>query len=198
MECYEDHRGEIHTGDILLFSGNGGISFAIKRLTFSKWSHVAMAVRSEEWDLVLCWESTSLSNLPDVETNEILQGVQLVPLSERVKNYDGGVSVRHLEPKLTKKKARALMQFRREMSGRPYEQNYLELFRAAYDHGPWHQNVEDLSSLFCSELVAEAYQRMGLISHDAASNEFTPSDFAGPIQLLDGSMLGREHSLKEK
>ena len=36
---------------------------------------------------------------------------------------------------------------------------------------------EDLSSLFCSELVAEAYKQMGILDTTKLSSEFTPDDF---------------------
>ena len=74
----------------------------------------------------------------------------------------------------------------------------IELFKAAYD-GWFGQNEEDLSSLFCSELVAEAYQRMGLISDGKKalpSNEFTPKDFsseaAKPLKLRKKAKLKKE------
>lgn len=35
----------------------------------------------------------------------------------------------------------------------------------------------DLSSLFCSELVAEVYKRMGILNTMKLSSEFTPDDF---------------------
>jgi len=45
---------------------------------------------------------------------------------------------------------KALMQLRRELAGRDYEQDQIERIKAAYD-GPLGRNAEDLSSLFCSE-----------------------------------------------
>ena len=36
---------------------------------------------------------------------------------------------------------------------------------------------EDLSSLFCSELVAAAYKHMGVLNTTKPSSEFTPDDF---------------------
>lgn len=85
-----------------------------------------------------------------------------------------------------------LSQFRQEMKGRPYEEDEIELIKAAYD-GPLGRNTEDLRSLFCSELVAEAYQRMGLLSDAQPANEYTPKDFSdeGELVLLKGK-LGKE------
>jgi len=63
----------------------------------------------------------------------------------------------------------------------------LELLKSAYD-GPFGKNEEDLSSLFCSELVAEAYQRLGLLTEGTPSNEFTPADFGGDINLINADL----------
>ena len=49
----------------------------------------------------------------------------------------------------------------------------MQLVRAAYGGN----ETEDLSSLFCSQLIAAAYQRLGLLPQDTLSNNFVPSDF---------------------
>ncbi len=183
---YSEIRNSLQTGDIVLFSGKGRISNIIKWFTKSPWSHVGMVIRSTEWDMLLLWESTTLNKLKDIQSGVARQGVQLVPLSERIKTYDGEIGIRRLE---TNKVIRhqPLMDFRQEVKGRSYEQSKLELIKSAYD-GPLGQNEEDLSSLFCSELIAEAYQRMGFISNDISSNEYTPADFGGNIGLLDAKL----------
>ncbi len=196
MQPYFDLRESIQTGDIILFSGKGGISTGIKWMTNSPWSHVGMALRITGWDLVMLWESTTLSNIRDVETGEEKQGVQLVPLSERLKRYDGAVCVRHLIVDRDNSMLSKLEAFRHDMKGRPYEKSKIELLKAAYD-GPLGLNQEDLSSLFCSELVAEAYQRMGLLPNSPHSNEYTPKDFSQEKELLLlKGRLGPEISLR--
>jgi len=62
---------------------------------------------------------------------------------------------------------------------------------------PLRDNEEDLSSLFCGELVAEAYQNIGLLKEPLEglpSNEFTPKDFAEKrgLVLESGTSLGEE------
>ncbi len=190
-------RAKLQTGDVVLFSGKGGISAGIKWATASRWSHVGMVLCMPEYDFVALWESTTLSGLTDLDTKEPRKGVQLVPLSARLASYDGEVAVRQLTGvTLSGEDMQELMSLRREVSGRPYEASEMELIRAAYD-GPFGRNKEDLSSLFCSELVAEAYQRMGLLSGKKASNEYTPADFSQKkkLALLRGS-LGPEVPLK--
>ena len=71
------------------------------------------------------------------------------------------------------------------------------MFKSAYD-GDLGANKEDLSAIFCSELVAEAYQSMGLLDKKHASNEFTPADFTeeNTLPLLRGE-LGPEIIIKD-
>lgn len=187
---YSDIRTQLKTGDILLFSGKGAISEGIKFFTLSRWSHVGIVYRLADpldpQGSVFCWESTTLSELQDAETGRLTRGVQRVELSERLercfaRGYE--ISVRALTRTLTEDMIRALNAFRHEVSGRPYETSKLELLKAAYD-GVFGNNKEDLSSLFCSELVAEAYQRMGLLPETTPSNEYTPKDFSSEHRLV--------------
>lgn len=189
MAAYDNLRNQIKTGDIILFSGKGGISTGIKWVTDSKWSHVGMALRLPEWDVVLLWESTTLSDIKDIESGVERQGVQLVPLSDRIKKYKGEATIRSLDINRTPEMLTALNMLRLEVKNRKYEEDKLELIKAAYD-GPFGKNTEDLSSLFCSELVAEAYQRMGLLGEEKPSNEYTPKDFSvkGRLDLRRGSL----------
>ncbi len=197
---YNKIRGYLKTGDIVLFSGKGGISAGIKWGTLSRWSHVGMILSLEEYDFVTIWESTTISNINNLETNLPKKGVQLVPLSSRVNKYKGDIAIRQLNGvHFSANNIKDLMALRREVSSRPYEESTMELIRAAYDGPLGHNNEEDLSSLFCSELVAEAYQRLGLLNDKKPSNEYTPADFSEKkgLKLLNGS-LGQEIVIKDE
>ncbi len=173
---YDTVRAGLRSGDVLLFSGNGLFSRIIQLGSMSKWSHVGMVLLVEEWDMVLCWESTSLGSLADIETGKATQGVQLVPLRERLATYDGTVATRRLLEPLNEQQCGDLRQFRHDMRGLPYETHHIELAMAALDF----TNIEigeDLSSIFCSELVAEAMRRCGVLGLDKLANEYTPGDF---------------------
>lgn len=200
---YRMLRNQLKTGDILLFSGKSGISEGIKFFTLSKWSHVAMVYKFQDpldsFGSIFCWESTTLSDVADAETGKLTMGVQRVELSERLercfaKGYE--VSVRQLSRPLTDKMLVDLNQFRTEVSGRPYEKHKLELIKAAYD-GIFGHNKEDLSSLFCSELIAESYQKMGLLSEAVPSSEYTPKDFSFEkrLRLQNDFSLGAEEQI---
>lgn len=193
---YAEIRHQIQTGDLVLFSGQGFFSDIIRfgqRLAgdnaAAEWSHVGLAVRSDEWDQVVLWESTTLSKIPDIMFGRAVRGVQQVFLSARLATYEGRVGVRYLTAERTPERLAALRQLRREFAGRPYEQDRLELARAAIGHiGPESIGEEDLTTLFCSELVAEAYQCMGLLGPDRPSNRYSPAHFAGELPLVDGSL----------
>lgn len=200
---YKDIRNQLKTGDIVLFSGKGHISEGIKFFTLSKWSHVGMVYRFydplDPQGSVFCWESTTLSDLQDADTGKLTRGVQRVEFSERLercfaKGYE--VSIRPLSKNLTDDMVSSLNTFRHSMRGKPYEKSRIELIKSACDR-IFSENKEDLSSLFCSELVAEAYQQMGLLTETTPSNEFTPKDFSSEknLRLERGYSFGAEMAI---
>jgi hypothetical protein len=79
-----------------------------------------------------------------------------------------------------------------QMRGVPFEKSRSQLLRA--NRGG--NRAEDLSSVFCSELVAKAYMRMGLLDERTLCNDYTPKDFTSdrdpPLTLLERAMLGPE------
>ena len=141
-----------------------------------------------------------MSNINDLESGLPRKGVQLVPLSDRVQKYSGNITERQLKgADLPENSLRKLMELRKELRGKSYEKSKIELFKAAYD-GPFGHNIEDLSSVFCSELVAEAYQRLGLLSEEKSSNEYTPGDFSERRMknLLGDFYLSEEITIKDE
>ena len=104
---------------------------------------------------------------------------------------------------------------RSDLQGVPYEKSHLELILSAIDIDEKYltflrNHAEDLSSIFCSELVAHAYQEIGLLGtvtctcvvnvhvtilflsdKSKFSNEFTPDDFSthkDTLTLLEGTL----------
>ena len=191
---YRNLRPDLKTGDIVLYSGRQRISTVIKLATRSHWSHVGMVIYLPEADLVAVWESTRRgTHLVDIDSGQVRKGVQLVPLGDRLRTYKGSFAIRQLrDATLTSDNFKSLWALRRVLAESPYEDDRLELLKAAYD-GPFGRNDEDLSSIFCSELVAEAYQSLGLLSEHKASNEYVPADFSSSRELaLERGTLGPE------
>lgn len=199
---YAAARARLKTGDVVLFSGKGGISTSVKWVTLSRWSHVGMVMVLDEYDFVCVWESVATPTLADVESGHARRGVQLVPLSARVQQYEGEIVYRSLlGVELQASDVQRLMALRKRIGRRPYEKSRLAMMAAAWD-GPFGHVPEDLSSLFCSELVAAAYQALGLIRNgrkDKPSSEYVPADFSEAredLSWLRGA-LGPEIPLKE-
>lgn len=197
---YSSIRAELKTGDIVLFSGKSAFSNIIKYGTMSKWSHVGLVLNIPEYDFLTVWEATTLNNIVDLDTQTPTKGVQLVPLSDRVQKYSGDISIRQLRgADLPASAVADLMRLRKALRGKPYERGKMELFKAAYD-GPCGDNNEDLSSIFCSELVAEAYQSLGLLEENTPSSEYTPGDFSEKrmTRLAGDFYLSEEITIKDE
>jgi hypothetical protein len=196
LPAFDELRPSLDSGDVLLFAGESRFSRGIKRLTGSHWSHAALVARARADGPLLLWEATLDTDLADVATHEVAAGVHLFDLEHWIRHYAGETAIRPLRVERTDAMRAALLAFYQEARGRPYERNRLELFRSVYD-GPLGKNrKEDPSSFFCSELVAEAYQCMGLLPPTPLANEYTPHDFSSerkaPLSLLLGAELHPE------
>ena len=189
---YEQIRPSLRTGDIVLFSGRRLISRLIQIGTLSRWSHVGVVIRlPDNYNTVLLMESTTISRVRDYFTRRVIRGVSMVLLSDRVRTYKGRVAVRRLvNVDRDDEFEAAFARLRRQLHGRRYETSLMELLRSAVDLPFW-RNRRDLSSVFCSELVAEGYIRAGLLSGKMPPNEYTPDDFAH-IRLKKGDLTGIE------
>ena len=135
----------------------------------------------------------------DIETGRVAQGVELLPLEAKIfSGWYGRVAIRHLTGLSEEEREemnQKMMGFFEEVSGRPYEKNKLDLILSSMkfieEALPFLKNrKEDLSSLFCSELVAAALQRMGILETSRVSHSYTPDDFSSnrELALLKGSL----------
>lgn len=185
---YAAIRPKLKTGDLILAEGKSEISEVIKFFCGPR-SHIGMVITQNGLDAVFLFESTTLSNIKDVESGAFVKGVQLVLLSERIASYNGELYARRLNKPLLPEQIAKITNFRREVKGRPYEKNKLNLVATLFRG---FGTDEDLSSLFCSELVAEAYQEAGLLPDTDVggmpSDAYKPTDFSevskSPIGLL--------------
>ncbi len=178
---YKDLRDEMKFGDVISFSGKGVVSELIKWKTNSELSHVGMVFESEfaagEKRIVLI-ESTSLVNLPDIRTKELIKGVQQHHLSQRLDLYQGKAYYHKLNVELNDVQKRAMYKwlFNKHASRTPYDSaqalgSALDLFDSM-----GLENKPDFSSLFCSEMVAKVFKIAGLLREDYNPSEATPAD----------------------
>jgi hypothetical protein len=193
---FEEIASGLRTGDIVLFSGKGFASAGIKRILGCAWSHVGLVVHGAAGGGPLLLESTPCRDLVDVLTGKRTGGVRLVGLSERLASFDGAVAARWLDPALAPAQIERLMGLVRQLHGRPYERDVLELLLSVSDRVE--RRWEDFASLFCSELIAEVLQGIGLLDDvgqgGRPSNEYTPRHFssAHDLELKHGFAFGPE------
>lgn len=142
----------------------------------------------------------------DVECGKAIGGVQIVPLRTKIfSGWESRAAIRKLSGISAEKREeirKGLLTLRRELQGKPYEKSKVDLILSSFDFGEdsaflkfLKNDEEDLSSIFCSELVAMAYQRLGLlaIGDGKTTCEYTPDDFTSKEGLqLNGGKLEEE------
>lgn len=198
MPSLDIARADLKTGDLVLFSGKSRFSNLIKTVSGGKWSHVGMVIVEPKLHPdPLLWEATMLCDVPDISGADATPGVQLVTLAGRLAAYDGEVTWRSLSRPLEGPHLERFAGHRTALANLPYERSKLELARAVYDGWGGTSPAEDLTSIYCAELVAEAYQVMGILPDfpvGLPSNEYVPHDFSEEqaLALLGGFTLGPE------
>ena len=151
-------------GDCILVSTTTPLGAGLQALTWSKWDHVALvtAVRSNP-NKYRWFESSS-------------DGVELYSLDKTLAMHlESGcvIGVRRLLIKRSPLVLESLYSFTEQAVGKPYKQEYLQLFRSFFRAN----QSDDNSSYFCSQLVADAYQKMGVLKTDVLSSNFLPKHF---------------------
>tara|TARA_R110001583_G_scaffold77377_1_gene210745 strand:- start:36113 stop:36706 length:594 start_codon:yes stop_codon:yes gene_type:complete len=190
----------MRTGDLVLFSGSCRVGKLIKLLQRNMWSHVGMIVIDSNYDFPCLYESTHSDKIIDLDSKQITQGVQMVSFVDKVKLYPGSIGYRRLTNVADNElDHHSFAKLKKSLRGKAFESNILQIVKANYD-GPLGANREDLSSLFCSELIAASYQTLGLLpaSEIKASNEYTPSDFScQSLKLCKSAQLSEITMIKD-
>jgi len=213
---FEEAEETFGTGDIVLCRGTERFSQIIRKGTMSTWSHAAILVVSPPPDIRKAYKIPDDSPHKvfvyeaDTETHDKRDGggTQLVPfnvwLSGSFKEYGDNflVVVRHLQhPNLKTLDWEKLYKWMQTMTGVGYEVHRSDLVFSAL-----HRNrSEDLTTVFCSELVAASYKAMGIFPSNINASNFVPRDFTSDqrldgrdIQLEGGFTLARELRIKMK
>lgn len=206
------------TGDIILFCGNGWFSSIIQCFTRTEYSHIGMIIRGksipgiiskidEDYkdpdDLYLFHSNKGpISDIPDIISGLIKDGVQLNSLNDILECYNGSYYYRSL---IRPEKTRQINTERLELiidqnKKKSYENDYIEMMKASVDGcGCCCQNSRAPAYLFCSELVALIYKKLGIVSSTTIENEYIPNDFSivsqSDIVFINGWELGIEYQI---
>jgi hypothetical protein len=194
---YENVRGEMKTGDVILFSGKGKFSDIIKWRFRKPYSHVAMVLTANMGagmgQSVLVIESTMSSSMPDVETGAVVKGVQIHWLSKLIEFYNGGCKAWWLPLKfpLEEDEERRMTSWLRQVHNSRVPYDLCQAIGAGINFwDSFLENDADFSRLFCSELVTKALQVAGRVSEEVNPSETAPHEvlefgcFGVPYQIL--------------
>ena len=182
------------SGDIWLFKGRKVADRAIRAATNSPVNHVAMALAIDDLPPLL-WHAELGRSLPDVWTGEHQRGAQLHRLVDAVETwvhrYGQRAYLRQLSVDVSHGAENAALQVVSEYTGRRFPSS-LALARH-WVAGRARRRVS-LEDLYCAELVAVTYQRMGLLDERRPPNWYDPGRFwsGDKLQLQHGATLSRE------
>lgn len=186
---YMEHNktSQYKTGDLILFHGFTFDSKLIQLGTFSRISHIALYIKLDGEEYLL--ESMGMQlNLPDYYSGTVKDGVQLTRFRDKIygnktygkKPYYGTVYARQLQIQESSSSTIdhtillvRLLQFYKEQHKKPFERNQLEMFKSVA-RLPQSKNT---AAYFCSELIAEALQHVGILQLRKTSNSYLPGDF---------------------
>lgn len=183
------------TGDLVLFSGKGLISGAVRFFTRSRWSHIGMVLRDADSGELLLLEATNTDESVDIDLKRPVRGVQVVLLAEKLRAYDGTIALRQLElderPASLDEEVREIAEIWRY---REYKDFTVTLLMDMLSPRARPQRVH---AVFCSELVAEIYKRLGVMCRSVRSSRCVPGDFGlDEIPFLTHARLSPPQFLK--
>ncbi len=182
------------TGDLWLFRGRSLADHAIRAVTNAPVNHVGMAVVIEDLP-PLMWHAELGQGLPDVWTGGRHRGVQLHDLEAAVQQwvctYKQRPWLRQLSLGVSREMEDALLREIARADGLPFP-------RTAALAGRWLRGRirrdAPIGVTYCAEVVARAYQVMGLLDGALPANYYDPGVFwsGDDLRLAGGARLGEE------
>lgn len=181
------------TGDVWLFRGRSQADRAIRLFTNSPVNHVSMALTLDDLP-PLMWHAELGQSLTDVWTGTRHRGAQLHRLEHAVSvwvhDYGQRAWFRQLDIDATPAMEDAVLATVNELAGRAFPRTGALAKRWLLGRIRRPVSLEDL---YCAEVVATTYERMGLLEPRRPANWYDPGRFwSGDRLELVGASLGAE------
>ena len=181
------------TGDVWLFRGRTTADKAIRAATNSPVNHVGMVVAIDDLPPLL-WHAELGRSLPDVWTGEHQRGTQLHKLVDAVSvwhhKYGQNAWMRPIDIEVTRAQEDAVLRTIDELDGSAFPRT--RALATGWLKGRARRK-KSLEALFCAEIVAITFERMGLLRGERPPNWYDPGKFwSGDGLALDGASLGGE------
>ncbi len=189
---------QARTGDVWLFRGPSGADKAIRLLTNAPVNHVAMVVQLEDLPPLL-WHTEMGRTLEDVWTGEHSRGAQLNRLDDAIGVWTGKYRqiafVRHFDGEISRDQEDALLRVIAEYDGRPFPRT--RRLVGKWLSGRLRREASE-QAVYCAELLAITFTRMGLLDARTPANWFDPGRFwsGDRLDLLGGASLGPEQAVE--
>lgn len=190
---YTEAERIARTGDVWLFRGVSTADRAIRAFTNSPVNHVGMVIALDDLPPLL-WHAELGRTIPDVWSGTTQRGTQLHRLVDAAgqwnHRYGQQAFTRHIDIDVTTEMEDAVIKTVAELDGRTFPGT------ASLAKG-WIKGrvrrTTNLEKLFCGEVVAITYERMGLLGPSRPPNWYDPGKFwSGDRLALSGATLGAE------
>jgi hypothetical protein len=188
-----DAAAVTRTGDVFLFRGRSAADRAIRAFTNSPVNHVGMVIAIDDLP-PLFWHAELGQSLPDVWSGDRQRGTQLHRLTDAVSTwhhrYGQRSWMRQIDIDVTPEMEDEVLRTVNELDGRTFP-------RPGSLVKGWVQGrarkKKQLEQLFCAEVVAITYERMGLLDSKRPPNWYDPGKFwSGDKLTLKNASLGAE------
>ena len=197
---YEELAPRLRTADVLVFHGVSIVSRAIERVTGSRYSHAAMIYRPDPQGPPMLWETGPDPIVEDPRTRSKHGGAQLGNLEEALRTmhrpaYGDTPYIRQLEFERTDDFERMATRVVEDLEGRPFPS--MVQMMGDWLLGQFHFVTTD-KRMYCAELVAATYMRLGLLPFDPPGNFYDPKDFSVEYEKVDwqrGARLGPQYEI---
>nr|WP_269813261.1 hypothetical protein [Ornithinimicrobium sediminis] len=177
-----------------MFRGRSAADHAIRAVTNAPVNHVGMAVVVDDLP-PLMWHAELGRGLVDVWTGTRHRGAQLHDLRAAVlqwsHRYEQRTWLRQLDAQVTRPMEDELLRSVARLSGTPFPAT--TALAARWLRGRVRRPAP-VETTYCAEVVADAYQAMGLLGQDRPTNYYDPGTFwsGDGLELLEGARLGAE------
>ena len=200
---------DLKTGDLILcddleYKDLGLLSWFIKFMTKSDFSHVGMIVVDPEFTNTplkgtFVWTS-GISDIPDPDDNTKKFGVQLVPYDHFIKTYGGKIYLRRIHFESEREynqifNTDALKEIHRVVYDKPYDvviTDWIEAY-CKKDRHP-----QKTSRFFCSALIGYIYTKLTLLDATVDWSILYPNFFSTEnktFAMLHNATLTKEHEI---
>lgn len=180
------------TGDLMLSSGDGAADEVIKLATGGKFSHAGLITRAAPSAPALYWEESMVGRAEDPMRHDKHPGAQLgdlLQIAQLMEKNDMEVFYVKLVWDRPENLAAKMDEVLDTLDGHlPFSYGkHGEDMVIDYIDGHYLHRFDHPDRMFCSELVAATFQRLGLLPDDPPPNWYSPSAFTPELGLADGA-----------